>query len=441
MRMNSDVAPLLAWLESRRSSCDMTVEMIRRSDSDQWRLVDGRIVHRSGGFFSLVGLEPGGVGVGPGLDQPIIDQPEIGLLGFLVRERVDGIDVLVQAKPEPGNVGRTQLAPSVQATESNLRRRHGGRPTRLLELFDLTADILSNTLQSEQGTRFRAKYNQNMWVRVTDELDDLGDHLQWFAVEHVLEALLADFSVNTDARSLLATCPWPVLARGGQPFARWAGTDGFGERLYHSYRLRSARGETPRDVIAWLGAQRIAYGFDVRLMPIDQLGTWQMDDWRIFSAAHPGLEVRHVRVQSSEREVGLWDQPLIAADSEGTATLLCQERAGGLRFLFVARAEPGFDERVQLGPSFQEAAGPQGLFARLACREQQLASTLQSDEGGRFLNSVSRYAVIELDPGLPVPEFEGAVWLTLGQIAALIPTKGVFTNEVRSLISLIVAFL
>ena len=394
----TSATPLLSWLEARRSLCDMTVELIQRSDSCEWRLVDGRIVHRSGGFFSVVGLEPRGPGIGVGLDQPMIDQPEIGLLGFALRNAGEAVELLVQAKPEPGNIGRTQLAPTVQATQSNLLRRHGGRPTRLLQLFDPNhAEVLSNTLQSEQGTRFRAKYNRNIWVRVSAEIDDPGDHLQWFPVEDVLKALLTDFSVNTDARSLLATCPWPALACRGQPFARWAGTGGFGGRLLHSYRSSPARDAAARDVVAWLGAVRTTHGFDVRLLPIDRLSTWQMDDWRIFSTEHPGLEVRHVRVASSEREVELWDQPLLAADSEGVATLLCQEREGVLQFLFVARAEPGFDEYVQLGPSHHRAGGPPDLFAHLADRERRLAecvargapvaSNLQSDEGGRFLNS------------------------------------------------------
>ena len=54
---------------------------------------------------------------------------------------------------------------------------------------------------------------------------------------------------------------------------------------------------------------------------------------------------------------------------------------------------------------------------------------------------MSRYAISELDPAVVVPELEGTVWLTLRQVADLIHTKGIFTNEARSLISLIVAFI
>src|SRR5262249_18003546 len=152
--------------------------------------------------------------------------------------------------------------------------------------------------------------------------------------------------------------------------------------------------------------------------------------WRIFSAKHPGLEVRHVRVASSEREVPAWDQPLLATASEGVATLVCQKQAGVLKLLFTARPEPGFDECLQLGPSFQRSPGPQDLVPSLAPRERRLeelaasarevVSILQSDEGGRFLTSVTRYSIAEVDSASTPTELEGTVWLTVREVADLI---------------------
>ena len=73
-------------------------------------------------------------------DQPIYTQPEGGILGLVARETPDrGVEFLLYAKAEPGNIGVLQLCPSVQSTWSNIRRAHGGKLPPMLEV--LTAGI------------------------------------------------------------------------------------------------------------------------------------------------------------------------------------------------------------------------------------------------------------------------------------------------------------
>lgn len=110
----------------------MVVREICWLDSGQWVLQNGGLRHRTGGFFSVVNAQAR-FGGRVTLRQPLIHQPEIGILGFLAQHREGGMDLLVQAKPEPGNVGLVQLAPSVQATRSNYLRLHQGKPTPWLE--------------------------------------------------------------------------------------------------------------------------------------------------------------------------------------------------------------------------------------------------------------------------------------------------------------------
>lgn len=66
---------------------------------------------------------------------------------------------------------------------------------------------------------------------------------------------------------------------------------------------------------------------------------------------------------------------------------------------------------------------------------------LQSDEGGRFLNSVADYRVIELPQLTHVsgrdPIDPDGVWLSLSEIEALARLPATFTNEARSLVSLL----
>jgi oxidase EvaA len=403
--------PSAAWLAERRDACDMQVAEIPFAESREWAERDGRIRHRTGGFFSITGVR---VIDGRGTVRqavPLIDQPEIGILGFVVRRRGGRAEVLVQAKPEPGNVGLVQLAPTVQATESNYRRRHGGKPTPLLEVFEPQGGLrtASTSLQSEQGSRFLGKYNRNVTVEAptTWTGPDLP-HVSWLGIADLQPLLLTDYAVNTDARSVLATTPFDLLADDDGPFARWRGEGGFGEALLDSYthRATEAPGAAAPRAVRRLEALRAQLPFASVSVPLDALPGWHTDARSISRLGAPSYEVRQYAVTSSEREVPHWDQPLIAASEVGTATLLVQRRAGVLHLLVSAMAEAGLRECLQFGPSLQSVPGPGEIFpdlddrhrtiADLAATATEVASSLHSDEGGRFHRCVSRYTVAEL---------------------------------------------
>ncbi len=123
-------AGLAAWLEDRRRAQTQRVEQVPFAELDGWAFDErtGDLRHRSGGFFAVHGLRVSSdFGPVPAWEQPIIDQPEIGILGIALRD-FDGIPhLLMQAKSEPGNVNGVQLSPTVQATKSNYMRVHGVR--------------------------------------------------------------------------------------------------------------------------------------------------------------------------------------------------------------------------------------------------------------------------------------------------------------------------
>ena len=100
----------LRWLEAERARSALAVAPARLSESAQWRCTDGRILHRSGRFFGVVGLA--WEDAGEPCSGPFLEQREIGTLGFLARPGERGCDLLVQAKAEPGNVDLVQLAPT-----------------------------------------------------------------------------------------------------------------------------------------------------------------------------------------------------------------------------------------------------------------------------------------------------------------------------------------
>ena len=121
-----------------------------------------------------------------------------------------------------------------------------------------------------------------------------------------------------------------------------------------------------------------------------------------------------------------------------------RHRGGVLRFLLRASWEIGFRESYQLGPSWQsDADGPQsdclaGLdgdgVGELICQ------TLQSDEGGRFIDSLCRYQLRLLPDDLELSVDDHYRWLTLGQIHSVRNLQGILTNEARSLLSMLLAW-
>ena len=114
---NSSIFPnekILIWIEERRKTTRATVEQIPLELMRKWHRdeLTGNLNHESGRFFSIEGIcVRTNWGQVPAWEQPIINQPEIGILGF-VTNKFDGIlHFLVQAKIEPGNINTVQISP------------------------------------------------------------------------------------------------------------------------------------------------------------------------------------------------------------------------------------------------------------------------------------------------------------------------------------------
>jgi oxidase EvaA len=444
------------WLEDRRVSCDMRVTDIARTRSREWLFDGSRIHHTSGAFFSIVGATVYAGGTRrPPFDQPLIDQPEIGILGFLISTVDQRLEILVQAKPEPGNVLLVQAAPSVQATKSNFTRRHSGKATRFLEHFLPGRDttILAESLQSEQGSRFLGKYNRNVLASVAaPERPPDSPEFRWFPLDEVLSLSVQNFRMNTDARSVLASAPWRLLVTGRTPFSRWRDRRGTGEAFLRSFEAPEKGSVlSTAEIIGRLERLRSTAEFTQSVVGLTDLSGWEITDTVIQPIERKLFAIRQFEIESSEREVSHWDQPLVASTAVGHVVLLCQEHAGTLHFLFKAHAEIGFQEKFQYGPTIQRLSDERPIepgleeqdsfLEQMLVRTETLASSLQSDEGGRFFRSVSRYEIRQLPPDEKIELKANLSWITLKQVGELIRRQGFFSNEARSLVSMLLAYL
>ena len=198
------------WIGGRLSSAKLESSVVPISAVDRWSLgPTGNIQHESGRFFSVTGLEVRHRTKNEEIswDQPIIEQPEIGILGILARKFVGVLHFCLQAKEEPGNINSVQLAPTVQATYSNYTQVHGGRLPLFIDLFlDPPHErLLFSRLQAEDGGRFLYKSNKNMVIEAGDgEATALPEEFIWLTLRQISGLMRRDNTINSCTRSVLS---------------------------------------------------------------------------------------------------------------------------------------------------------------------------------------------------------------------------------------------
>jgi hypothetical protein len=69
------------------------------------------------------------------------------------------------------------------------------------------------------------------------------------------------------------------------------------------------------------------------------------------------------------------------------------------------------------------------------------AATHQSDEGGRLLDSLALYQLIQVAPTwMETPVFDG-VWVSVSAARRMAATRGLLNNELRSILSMLLCWL
>ena len=202
---------VIDWFNKKREESDMIVEEVGINDLDKWNIDknSGNITHDSGGFFEVIGVKVSNTfdrEVGKkGWTQPMIGKNPGGILGILMK-RINGIPhYLLQAKAEPGNIGKLQLSPTLQATTSNLLKAHGGIRPKFSEYFDepINAKIIYAKWQSEDGGRFHLKSNYNMIVEVDEDLN-IPDSFIWVTLYQIKQLLKIENFVGPHIRGIIS---------------------------------------------------------------------------------------------------------------------------------------------------------------------------------------------------------------------------------------------
>ncbi len=433
--------PFHQWF-AERGLASYTVDPAPLDRLGGWHIdpLTGNIGHRSGRFYSIEGLQvtPAGSDRAP-WSQPIIVQPEIGILGILVK-RFDGAwHCLMQAKMEPGNINTLQLSPTVQATRSNFTGVHAGNAVPYLDYFwegGGRGRPLADSLQSEQGAWFLSKRNRNMVVEALDEVP-LLDGFHWLPLAELNALLSVENLVNMDTRSVLSVFPDLEQHEPADP----------GAEPFRSALARSASVTGAAALLSRLTEAKFHGRHERRRIPLREVKGWELGSDRIRRSDGRYFEIIGVDVEAFDREVPRWSQPLLAPTSRGIVALVLRRRRGTVELLLNACSNAGTFDQAELGPTVRCAPanyldGDPGRPVLLdwvldVPRSQVRFDTVHSEEGGRFYHAENRYLIVEAeaDAELPIDPGPDYVWCTLGQTAELLRHGNYVSMEARCLLA------
>jgi dTDP-4-dehydro-6-deoxy-alpha-D-glucopyranose 2,3-dehydratase len=446
---------ILNWLNELNNQVHVQVKPSLFSQIDQWYFdeVAGSVRHRSSRFFSIDGIDVRtNWGSNNNWQQPIINQPEVGYLGFITKE-FDGIlYFLMQAKIEPGNVNNVQLSPTLQATRSNYSQVHKGKKPAYLEYFQQAkpSQILLDQLQSEQGARFLRKRNRNIIIKVVEDIPVL-ENFVWLTLGQIKNLMHYDDLINMDSRTVISGITFGKYDAEVIDFFNYLRTDN-ADLKYRAAFLKSALTPTESrhsvdEIISYITHYKSIYDLDVSQIHLRDVKDWIVNDEEIYHKDRKFFRVIPVDVEISNREVVKWSQPMVQPAQDGLCAFVCKEIDGVIHFAVQVKLECGNHDIVELAPTVQCLTGnyratKEGALPFLDCvlkakPDQIIFDTLQSEEGGRFYREQNRNMIVMAGDDIALDLPEKYYWMTLNQLYSFLKFNNYLNIQARSLIAAI----
>jgi len=434
---------VMEWLKNRNEAINVEVTKIPFEQLDHWFLdkKNGVLKHKSGQFFTIEGIHiKTNWGAVKEWEQPIINQPEIGYLGFITKEINGILYFLLQAKVEPGNVNNVQLSPTLQATKSNYTQVHQGNKPRYLEYFqNATRDeIILDQLQSEQGARFLKKRNRNIIIKIDGDINVHEDFI-WLTLGQIKKLIQKDNLVNMDTRTVISGISFEHLISPDYKL------NDFEFGMLQSANDKNNSKHTFDDVIKWITDLKCRYELTIESRSIFNIKKWKVTPFDIRHNEDKYFRVIAAQVEISNREVKTWSQPLVEPLQEGIIAFIVKKINGIYHFLVQVKLEIGNFDIIEMAPTVQCITGsysnstdvPYLNYVLNTSSTQIRFDTLQSEEGGRFYREQNRSMIIEAKEDFSIKVPENFTWLTLYQLNFFLKFNNYLNIQARSLISAI----
>lgn len=450
--VTKDVTAVIDWVKVQNEAVNVSVSKVPLRNMKKWSFGDdnGNILHESGRFFSIDGIRVNTTWNGyKTWDQPIINQSEIGFLGFIVKE-IDGIlHFLVQAKIEPGNVNFVQLSPTLQATRSNYLQTHGGKKPLYLEYFQNAnkEQILLDQLQSEQGARFLRKRNRNIIIKINEEIETHPNFI-WLTLGQLKELMQVDNLVNMDTRTVVSGIEFGGYEESVVEFFSFLNESmSIEQKFLVSALINNKAKHTIEEIITFITQIKSVNDLFVKQIPLIEMNGWDINSMEISRPDNKYFKIIGVDVEIGNREILTWSQPMVEPSQEGLCAFICKIIDGVMHFIVQAKVECGNLDIVEFAPTIQTLTGdykhsdsnkiPFLEYILNAKAEQIYFDTLQSEEGGRFFKEQNRNTIVIADDNFNELLPENFIWMTLNQIYTFIKFNNYLNIQARNLIAAI----
>lgn len=444
---------VINWVREQNNNVSVEINKIRFSDLKLWHFDNhnSRLQHKTGKFFSIDGIRINtNWGNVQTWDQPIINQPEIGYLGFITKEFNGVLHFLLQAKIEPGNINFVQLSPTLQATKSNYTQAHQGKSPAYLDYFvnAKPTQILLDQLQSEQGARFLRKRNRNIIIKIEEEII-LLENFVWLTLAQIKELMKIDNLVNMDTRTVISGIPYGIYSDLQIDLFSFLNKqqlpNSVESRMLKSMLSSESAVNSFDSIIKFVTRHKCFFELNIEKIPLNAINNWNINEYAIEHNENKYFKIIAVEVSIGNREVSNWTQPMIEPAQEGICAFVCKEINGVLHFAVQAKLECGNFDIIEFAPTVQCLTGdyrdynssdiPYLDYVLNIEREKIVLDNLQSEEGGRFYKEQNRNMIVvagdEISEILP----ENFIWMTLNQLNSFIKFNNYLNIQARSLIA------
>jgi len=448
----TEINTTLEWIKKQNEKINVSIREVPLKNLNKWYFDDviGNLRHETGKFFSIDGIQIhtnwGNISQ---WDQPVINQPEIGFLGFIVKNIGEVLHFLVQAKVEPGNVNVVQLSPTLQATRSNYQQSHGGRKPLYLNYFQNASkdQIVLDQLQSEQGARFLKKRNRNIIIKIDEEII-IEENFLWLTLGQLKSLMQFDNIVNMDTRTVISGIPFGNFTSETINFFNYLNKSTIHQKKFLKSALIEGNAvHSIEEIITFMTQIKSIVDLDLNKIPLSSMNNWIISENEIKRKDENFFKIIGVDVKIENREVVQWSQPMIKPSQKGLCAFVCKELGGILHFAVQAKLECGNHDIVEFAPTVQTLTGnykqtPKNTLPFLdyilnVPKEKIYFDTVQSEEGGRFYKEQNRNMIViagdEVSECLP----KNFIWMTLNQMYVFIKFNNYINIQARNLMAAI----